>query len=157
MTRFLIFIILSIKIMGNSFEGYWLIPSGKTIIRITQENNEFSGHVVWLKDPLYPEGDPMEGEIQIDRKNPDLLLRKRKVLGLKVVGNMQLDPENSNVLKGGWVYDSWNGKKYYGKAELSEDNLLKLRGSLDPWGIVGYSQKCTRVISPEKYGLPLIN
>lgn len=157
MSRFLIFIILSINIMGKSFEGYWLIPSGKTIIKITQENNEFSGHVVWLKDPIYPKGDPIEGMIQTDRKNPDTLLRKRKVLGLKVVGNMQLDPENKNVLKNGWVYDSWNGKKYYGRAELSEPNLLKLKGSLDTCGILGYSQKCSRVTDPEKYHLPRIN
>ncbi len=154
MTRLLIFIILSINIMGKSFEGYWLIPSGKTIILITQENREFSGHVVWLKDTLYPAGDPMEGKIQIDRKNPDPLLRDRKVMGLKVVGDMHTDPKNSNVLKGGWVYDSWNGKKYYGKAELSEKNLLRLRGSLDPWGILGYSQKCSRVTDLEKYNLP---
>ncbi|WP_319370992.1 DUF2147 domain-containing protein [uncultured Ilyobacter sp.] len=157
MKKLLIFMILSINIMGKSFEGYWLIPSGKTIIHITQENKVFKGHVVWLKNPLYPKGDPMEGEIQVDRKNTDPLLIKRKVMGLKVVGDMEIDSENSNALKGGWVYDSWNGKKYYGKAELSEDNFLKLVGSLDPWGIIGYSQKCIRVISPEKYGLPLIN
>ncbi|WP_319205009.1 DUF2147 domain-containing protein [uncultured Ilyobacter sp.] len=157
MKKLLIFIILSVNIMGKSFEGYWLIPSGKTIILITEKNKVFTGHVVWLKDPLYPEGDSMEGEIQVDRKNPDPLLRRRKVMGLKVVGDMQRDPEKSNVLKDGWVYDSWNGKKYYGKAELIEDNILKLRGSLDPWGIVGYSQKCTRVIYPDKYSLPQIN
>ncbi|ADO82382.1 DUF2147 domain-containing protein [Ilyobacter polytropus] len=156
MKFFFIFIVLSINIMGKSFEGYWLIPSGKTIIHITQENKEFSGHVVWLKNPLYPKRDPMESEIQIDRRNPDPLLRNRKVMGLKVVGNMKLDSKNSNILKDGWVYDSWNGKKYYGKAVLSEPDILKLKGSLDPWGIFGYSQKCTRIVSPEKYGLPLL-
>ncbi len=95
----------------------------------------------------------MEGKIQVDRNNPDPNLRNRKVMGLKVVGDMRPDPKNTYKLRDGWVYDSWHGKKYYGQAVLADKNTLKLRGSLDPWGILGYSQKCSRITDPEKYGL----
>lgn len=132
-------------VFSDEFEGDWMIPSGKTVIRIVKKGEEYSGYVVWLKEKEYPKGDKMEGLEQIDRKNPNSKLRNRKVIGLQVVGDMRQDPKNPNVISGGWVYDSWNGKKYYGQAKIIDKNTLALKGSLDKWGVFGYSQECKRV------------
>jgi len=84
------------------------MPIKKAIIEIKRLNTgEYIGHVVWLKHPIYPKGDKMEGITQIDRNNKNPKLRQRRVLGLQVVGDLF---EKNNSLKGGWIYDSWNEK-----------------------------------------------
>ena len=72
-------------------------------------------------------------------------------MGLQIVGELVEDEDGE--LDNGWVYDSWNGNMYYGSASLKDENTLSLRGSLDKWGILGYSQKAVRVTNPETYGL----
>ena len=137
----------------DGYIGYWMMPKGKFIINIEKiKDNEYIGHVVWLKDLYYPKGDKMEGVEQYDRNNPDksLSVESRKVMGLLVVGELF---EKDNKLQGGWIYDSWNGKMYHGSAKLLDENTLKLRGSFDRWGILGLSQKAKRVENLEKYGI----
>jgi len=137
----------------DGYIGYWMMPKGKFIINIEKiKDNEYIGHVVWLKDLYYPKGDKMEGVEQYDRNNPDKSLRveSRKVMGLLVVGELF---EKDNKLQGGWIYDSWNGKMYHGSAKLLDENTLNLRGSFDRWGILGLSQKAKRVENLEKYGI----
>lgn len=145
------FLGFSTLLCNSRFEGYWMIPSGKTIIKIEKKDEKYIGFVVWLKDFKYPEGDKMYGLEQIDRNNPEPKLRNRKVLGLQVVGDMVLDKDNKNILQGGWVYDSWNGKYYYGEVKLISPNIISLKGSIDKWGILGFSQKCQRVTNIDKY------
>ncbi len=150
-----IFILIAVTAFGadDPFEGYWRMKDGNFILSIEREaEGDYSGHVVWLKNPRYPEGDKDEGQIQVDRNNPDPALRKRPVLGLEIVDDLQYDGRG---LKGGWVYDSWHGKRYYGRAEVEGDDLLKLRGSVDKYGILGYTMKAYRVPEDEyeRYGL----
>jgi len=146
-------IISSFTFAKGDYTGYWLMQNKKTIIYIEKtENNEYIGHVAWLKELYYPKGDKMKGIEQYDRNNPDKTLRvkDRKVMGLKVVGGLF---EKDNQLKDGWIYDSWNGRLYHGSAKLLDENTLKLRGSFDKWGIFGLSQKAIRVTDLDKYGI----
>ncbi|MGB6127991.1 MAG: DUF2147 domain-containing protein [Psychrilyobacter sp.] len=146
-------LISSLTFAQSGYTGYWMMPEGKFIIHIQEnENKEFIGQVAWLKDLYYPKGDKMEGVEQYDRNNPDKTLRveSRKVMGLPVVGKLF---KKDGKLQGGWIYDSWNGKLYYGSAKLLDENTLKLRGSFDKWGILGLTQKAKRVVDLEKYGI----
>ncbi|MGL4999209.1 MAG: DUF2147 domain-containing protein [Cetobacterium sp.] len=145
-----IFLILGCRTFSveNSYEGDWIMPDKKVVIEIEKENSQYKGYVHWLKDLTYPKGDKMEGLKQIDRNNPELSLRHRKILGLQVVGNLKLSSDK-NKLVGGWIYDSWNGKKYYGSAQLIDENTLKLRGAFDKYGILGYSMIVKRVASQD--------
>lgn len=155
--RKIIFIVLLlvVNIMAfanqNGFEGYWMMPDGKFIIKIDkQPNNEYIGHVVWLKMKYYPKGDKEEGIEQHDRNNKNSELKTRKVIGLQVVGNLY---EKNGKLQGGYIYDSWNGRQYYGSAKLEDQNTLLLRGSFDKIGILGLTQKAVRVLDLAAYGL----
>ena len=85
----------------------------------------------------------MEGMEQIDRNNPNPILRNRKVLNLQVIG--KLIKNEKNQLVNGWVYDSWNGKTYYGSATILDNKTLKLKGSIDKFGILSYSFKIKKV------------
>lgn len=141
-----IFITLSIYAENDADEylGYWLLPNKKVIIEIQKDDNDkYVGHVRWLKEKVYPKGDKMEGLDQVDRNNPDDALKTRKVMGLQVVG--ELIKNHDNRLVDGWVYDSWNGKKYYGSAKVIDHNHIKLKGSIDKWNIIGYSMIIERV------------
>ena len=144
----LFLVIVSQLFSKDPYVGYWEMPDGKVIIQIEKVNKEYVGYVRWLKDLTYPEGDPMEGIEQIDRKNPNSSLRKRKVMDLQVVGGLKLNKPGTSLVDG-WIYDSWNGKKYYGSAKVIDDNTLSLKGSIDPWGVLGYSMKVKRVQLPK--------
>lgn len=144
----LFLVIVSQLFSKDPYVGYWEMPDGKVIIQIEKVNKEYVGYVRWLKDLTYPEGDPMKGIEQIDRKNPNSSLRKRKVMDLQVVGGLKLNKQGTSLVDG-WIYDSWNGKKYYGSAKVIDDNTLSLKGSIDPWGVLGYSMKVKRVQLPK--------
>lgn len=138
---------------ADPFEGYWKTSDGNFILKIERDSSAiYSGRVVWLKNLTFPEGDRDEGRVQTDRNNPDPVLRNREVLGLQIAGDLKLE---NDKLKGGWVYDSWHGRKYYGSARLKNENLLKLRGSMDKFGVLGYTMKAYRVPRKEysRYGL----
>ena len=116
---FILFLIIVSQLFSKDpYIGYWEMPDGKVIIQIEKVNKEYVGYVRWLKDLTYPKGDPMEGIEQIDRKNPNSNLRNRKVINLQVVGGLKLNKQGTS-LEDGWIYDSWNGKKYYGKLHVS--------------------------------------
>lgn len=141
----IIFFIMSKFLFSmDPFLGYWELANKKVVIEIKKEKDEYVGYVKWLKDKKYPKGDKMEGKEQIDRNNPNKNLRDRKVMNLQVVGEMKLNKEKNRIEKG-WVYDSWNGKYYYGSAKIVDKETILLRGSLDKFGILGYTQKIKRV------------
>lgn len=149
----LLMVIITTMSFANQkgFEGFWIMPDGKFIIKIEKKSSgEYIGNVVWLKMKYYPKGDKEEGVEQYDRNNKNSDLRNRKVLGLQVVGELY---EKDGKLKGGYVYDSWNGKMYYGSAKLDDENTLLLRGSFDKKGILGITQKAKRVTNLSEYGL----
>lgn len=137
----------------DPFEGYWKMKDGNFILDIEKTpDGSYDGHVVWLRNQRFPEGDKDEGKIQVDRNNPDPALRRRPVLGLEIVRGLR---GSGDKLEGGWVYDSWHGKMYHGSAEVEDENLLKLRGSMDKFGILGHTMKAYRVKPDEykRYGL----
>ncbi|MEG0070106.1 MAG: DUF2147 domain-containing protein [Cetobacterium sp.] len=141
---YLFFLITIFSYTQDPYVGYWEMPDKKVVIQIEKINNEYVGYVRWLKDPVYPKGDPMQGVEQFDRKNPDSKLRNRKVMNLQVVGGLYLNKSKTELVDG-WIYDSWNGKMYHGTVKVINGNTLNLRGSLDQWGILGYSMKVKRV------------
>lgn len=146
----ILFLITVCRVFSKDpYIGYFQMPDGKFIIEIKKVDEEYVGHVKWLKYLTYPKRDPMEGAEQVDRKNPDSSLRNRKVMNLHVVGGLKLNKQGTS-LEDGWIYDSWNGKKYYGSARVIDDNTLSLRGSVDPWGVLGYSMKVKRVELPKE-------
>lgn len=145
-----IFLIYIVNSYGKDlYLGYWLLPNEKVIIEIKKENLEYIGYVRWLKDRVYPEKDKMAGQEQIDRKNSNKNLRNRKIIELRVVGGLYKGSDNKLI--GGWIYDSWNGKMYYGMASILDEDTLNLKGSFDKWGILGYTMKIKRCKNINEY------
>ena len=68
----LLMFIITVMSFANQtgYEGYWMMPDGKFIIKIDkQSSGEYIGKVAWLKMKYYGKGDKEEGVEQHDRNN----------------------------------------------------------------------------------------
>ena len=85
------------------------------------------------------------GKIEKIFKNPDNKCVKCKdenkdqpILGMVIITDMK---EKGDKLDGGFILDPENGEKYYVTISYEkESGKLKLRGSLDKFGVVGRNQ-----------------
>lgn len=120
--------------------GQWATEESLSIVELVRgEDGLISGTIVSLKEPLTPEGQP-----KTDKENPDPELQQRPILGLKILWDFE--PGKKNEWKRGRIYDPKSGKTYHCKMTL-EGNVLKVRGSLDKWGLAGRSTIWTRVVA----------
>jgi uncharacterized protein (DUF2147 family) len=78
--------------------------------------------------PSYPEDskDGVPGTPKLDRKNPDLSLKAKPILGLEIVHDFIYNGDGKWV--DGRVYDPKNGKTYRGKMTVVAPNQLDLLG-----------------------------
>ena len=101
--------------------GIWLDDEGKGGIEIKGCGAELCGNIVWLKQPLSPEGKPWT-----DKLNSDAAKRERPVCGLQVIGGLKKDSDTH--WKDGWVYDPEEGKQFNLELTLKDPNTLTVVG-----------------------------
>jgi uncharacterized protein (DUF2147 family) len=91
----------------------------------------YCGKIVWLKDPVFGEGDPEAGKPIRDRENPDPEKQNNPMIGLFMVKGFTYEAD-SKMWKNGSIYDPDNGKTY--KCQMGFDETdpkkLNLRGYL---------------------------
>jgi uncharacterized protein (DUF2147 family) len=102
--------------------GKWWTEGKSSVVEITESDGTYKGEIVWLKDPLYEEGDPEAGEPLHDRNNPEKELQDRPILGLPLVKGFTYDAED-NAWKDGSIYDPEKGKTYSCEMKLDGDTL----------------------------------
>lgn len=128
----------------DDYCGYWELESGKAVIELVKENNEYSAYVRWIKE-----------EESDDKLSALKLLQMAKIkektdtselLGKKIAGGFK---EESSHLSDGWLFDLRNGLKYYSKVEILDLDTLKLKASLDKSFVIAKSMEINR-ISEEK-------
>jgi len=107
--------------------GAWVSSGGSGHIAISQEGDEFVGHIVAVYDPVYWPGEfeGRDGQPRLDHNNPDSILSRRPLKGLRIMEGFRFDGE---TWRGGTIYDPARGKRYSGEIVLVDDNTLKLRG-----------------------------
>ncbi|MDH5183529.1 MAG: DUF2147 domain-containing protein [Gammaproteobacteria bacterium] len=105
--------------------GVWVTKDAKSNVEITKCNSGLCGHIIALKEALYPEGDAMAGQTKTDRNNPDESKQANPIIGLQILTGFVFDGDN--VWEDGEIYDPNNGKTYKCKMTL-EGNTLKVRG-----------------------------
>ncbi len=108
--------------------GAWFNQEKDAKIEIYRCGDAYCGKIIWLKEPMYPEGstDGVAGTPKLDHNNPNPALRKTPVIGLQIVRGFAYSGNNKWV--DGKVYDPKNGKTYSGKMTLISPNQLNLRG-----------------------------
>lgn len=101
--------------------GLWIDDTGKGAVQIDTCGTKLCGRIVWLKDLVDKNGDPLT-----DKNNPDPGKQNRPICGLQILGGLQQMAEGG--FDNGWVYDPKVGKAYSVAIELSSPTRLKVTG-----------------------------
>ena|SRR6218665_703924 len=99
--------------------GIWKSNLEKGHVEITKQGNVYSGKIVWLKVPNYP-----DGTAKMDKNNPDKNMRSEPLMGLLVLKDLVFV---NGHWENGSIYDPESGKTYSCRITF-KDNTLNLRG-----------------------------
>lgn len=107
--------------------GHWTPPDMDAVIAIEECGEALCAELVAHN---YAE------EVDTDFQNPDPQLRKRPLLGLKILDNLHM------VKSGKWgmgtLYDPRTGKSYRSVLRLLDENRIKITGCIGPGLCKGY-------------------
>ncbi len=108
--------------------GVWFNQEKDAKIEIYRCDDTYCGKIVWLQEPVYPEGskDGIPGTVKLDHNNPDPARRNTRVMGMTIMHGFAFSGENH--WKKGKIYDPKNGKTYSAKITLVSPERLDLRG-----------------------------
>lgn len=101
--------------------GIWETGNGKARVKIDKVGDYYFGRIVWLKEPLTPEGKP-----KVDKNNKDESKRNTPILGMRLVGGFKWEGENR--WEGGTIYDPESGNEYKCNITLVDKNTMNIRG-----------------------------
>ncbi len=99
--------------------GIWIMDSGKVTVQVDDCGANLCGKIVALSKPLDKNGKP-----KLDKRNPDPALRKRPVIGLTILKDMQ--PKGGNKWEG-TIYNADDGYTYRSVMKLNGDEM-KVKG-----------------------------
>ncbi len=91
-------------------EGVWLIDD-EVAVQIYGCSNLLCGRILWLVTPRDP-----QGQLDLDKKNPDPALRQRPLCGLTIFWSLR--PTGPDRWTDGWFYNPKDGKTYNISAEF---------------------------------------
>lgn len=111
----LIHLLIASQNKANDILGYYMSPSGKSILKIYENNGKYYGKPVWMKEPE-----------MLDSKNPDVSKRNQKVFGSNAIRDFVFDGKNTWAK--GYIYDPNNGKTFDCKITRDEKGNLNVRG-----------------------------
>lgn len=110
--------------------GVWLVENEDAYIKITKKQGKYFGTVTWLKEPYDKNGQPIT--------DPE----GREIAGMEIMKDFVFSEDE---WVDGTVYDAETGKTYHGSIQLDGEDKLKLRGSLDTFGLIGRTATWTRL------------
>lgn len=97
----------------------WLIDT-KVAIQFFDCGGKLCGRIVWLKDPLDP-----QGVAKRDTMNPALILRQRPLCGPTIIWDLR--PKNETAWGDGWLYNPDDGQTYRIAIELTSADVIAAR------------------------------
>ncbi|MBX9827224.1 MAG: DUF2147 domain-containing protein [Xanthobacteraceae bacterium] len=104
--------------------GTWLTQQGDARIRVARCGANMCGTIVWLRDPI----DPQTRRPQVDDKNPNPVLRNRRVIGLRIFA---MAPDGTGGYAGS-IYNADDGQSYRSKIILRSAEQLEVQGCAGP-------------------------
>lgn len=132
---------------GSRVLGVWATEKAQAHVEISLGENGYHGVITWLQEPFFAADDELAGQPKTDRENPDPQLRKRSILGLRIMEGFQY--EGGNRWAGGTIYDPENGRTYRCKLQLTGEGTLKVRGYVGI-SMFGRTTEWTRVLATGK-------
>ena len=117
-------LMLQPELAAAEVSGIWLTQAGDARIAISRCGPGICGRIVWLKEPL----DRATNKPQVDDKNPNPALARRKILGLSI---FSMKPRGDGDWAG-QIYNADDGKTYDATISLQGEKALKVRGCVGP-------------------------
>ena len=99
--------------------GRWITDDGKALVTIGHCGNTVCGEIARILAPT-PDGPP------VDANNPDPNLRKRPILGLRVLSGFTDSGDDWR----GQIYSPEEGKSYRSILRRSDGNTIKVKGCI---------------------------
>lgn len=138
---------------GDAILGLWATDpeggGGEAHVKIFKEDGKYVGEIVWLAEPLAPDGDAKQtpGTPKTDVNNPDPDLRDQPIIGLRIMEGFVYDGDG--LWHKGTIYDPDNGKTYKCKVRFGDTrDVLKVRGYIGI-SMLGRTTEWTRVEGDE--------
>ncbi|SFR51633.1 Uncharacterized conserved protein, DUF2147 family [Robiginitalea myxolifaciens] len=112
--------------------GIWMPSEGTSYIQIfkAKDSGKYNGRIVWLKEPNDESGNPKTDP------NGDEILR---------MVNLKDFVFEEDEWTDGTIYDPKSGNLYYCTIEMVKKDKLEVRGSIDPFGLVGRTDVWVRM------------
>lgn len=134
----LLFPIISLSQDKESICGIWLEEEKQSHIEIYQtDSGDYEGKIIWLAEPL-----DENGNIKLDKENPDKNLRHKTIKGLIIITDLELI--DGDKWGNGNIYDARSGKTYSLNARLENKNTLFMRGYIG-FSLIGRTTTWTRI------------
>ena len=130
----LMFALTAAPARAEELIGTWLTQQADAHIRVAKCGKALCGTVAWLRDAV----DPKTGQAPLDDKNPNVSLRTRKILGIRIFA---MEEDSTGSWTGG-IYNSDDGQTYRGRLAPRGDNELEVQGCA---GALCGSESWTRV------------
>jgi uncharacterized protein (DUF2147 family) len=106
---------------GDALVGIWMPSHGKAKVKVTKVGTKYYGKIVWLKEPLYPDGTKKR-----DKNNPDPKMHETPLLGYKILKDFEYS--GKKTWENGTIYDPENGSTYSCTIKLTDKNTIDVRG-----------------------------
>ncbi len=111
---------------SDAITGEWISPKRDIKIRISRSpQGTYHGVIIWLK-----QGSKHQQASQ-DIKNPNPTLRKRQLVGIKILDGFNYNPKAMRW-DSGKIYHPKYGKFFKGRLSLMGQDMLEIRGY---WGV----------------------
>ena len=120
---------------GDKAAGVWRMSNGKVTVRVSSCGSRLCGTVVALKKPRDDKGRP-----RLDKENPNPALRRRPVVGLTILSNMQAAGDGYWT---GTIYNPDDGNTYSSTMQLQGPRTMTVNGCVA--GVFCKSMKFIRV------------
>ncbi len=105
---------------ADDITGIWQNESGKGRVQIFKQNGKYFGRIVWVRDIK-----DANGQLKVDKKNPDENLRNRPIVGMQMLRDLSYD---NGEWSGGKLYNPQDGNEYKCIMKLKDPQTLKVRG-----------------------------
>jgi len=129
----------------DGIKGTWLTDEGKARVKVEEQGGKYTGKIIWLKEPNYPDGTDEAGQAKHDRFNPEKSKRDRPIVGLRILDGFRY--KGDNEWADGTIYDPENGKTYSCKIKRKGDKL-EVRGFIG-FSLLGRTTVWTRYVADE--------
>ena len=103
--------------------GIWLTQAGDARVRVSKCGGGICGVIVGLKQPI----DPATGKPQVDDKNPNPALARRRMIGLPLFSGMHATGSGK---WSGRIYNADDGRTYASNVTVAGPDRLRVEGCL---------------------------